>query len=155
LGIHVISLAHAPLHVTELSVVNVHVHELSSAQIWQHKLGATLSASVNINYRLPIEVYYRICTLRHIRIEINHGNQNVFWVLTSGLVDISKRYPSTHVKTQSNFLAYMIYYLISLWWCLLTVRLFSTIYHMHIPDLILKLYIFDILQSQPWRPLKK
>jgi hypothetical protein len=83
------------------------VHELSSAQIWQHKLGATLSASVNINYRLPIEVYYRICTLRHIRIEINHGNQNVFWVLTSGLVDISKRYPPTHVKTQSNFLASM------------------------------------------------
>jgi hypothetical protein len=26
--------------------------------------------------------YYRICTLRHIRIEINHGSQNVFWVLT-------------------------------------------------------------------------
>ena len=33
---------------------------------------------VNINYRLPIKVYYRICTLRHIRIEINHGSQNVF-----------------------------------------------------------------------------
>jgi hypothetical protein len=28
--------------------------------------------TVNINYRLPIKVYYRICTLRHIRIEINH-----------------------------------------------------------------------------------
>jgi hypothetical protein len=40
---------------------------------WQHKLCATFSASVNINYRLPINVYYRICTLRHIRIEINHG----------------------------------------------------------------------------------
>ena len=39
-------------------------------------------ANVNINYRLPIKVYYRICTLRHIRIEINHGSQNVFWVLT-------------------------------------------------------------------------
>ena len=35
--------------------------------------------TVNINYRLPIKVYYRICTLRHIRIEINHGSQNVFW----------------------------------------------------------------------------
>jgi hypothetical protein len=38
-------------------------------------------------YELPSSnqstfVYYRICTLRHIRIEINHGSQNVFWVLT-------------------------------------------------------------------------
>jgi hypothetical protein len=49
---------------------------------WQHKLCATFSANVNINYRLPIKVYYRICTLRHIRIEINHGSQNVFWALT-------------------------------------------------------------------------
>jgi hypothetical protein len=48
----------------------------------QHKLCATFSAIVNINYRLPIKVYYRICTLRHIRIEINHGSQNVFRVLT-------------------------------------------------------------------------
>ena len=47
-----------------------------------HKLCATFSASVCIIYRLPIKVYYRICTLRHIRIEINHGSQNVFWVLT-------------------------------------------------------------------------
>jgi hypothetical protein len=76
-----ISLAHAPVHVTDFPVVNVHVDELSSTRIWQHKLCATLSASVN-NYRLPIKVYYRICTLRHIRIEIIHGSQNVFWVLT-------------------------------------------------------------------------
>jgi hypothetical protein len=48
---------------------------------WQHKLCATFSASVKINYRHPIKVYYRICTLRHIRIEINRS-QNVFWVLT-------------------------------------------------------------------------
>jgi hypothetical protein len=41
------------------------------------------SFDVNINYRLPIKVYYRICNLRHIRIEINHGNMNVFWVLRS------------------------------------------------------------------------
>jgi hypothetical protein len=34
-------------------------------------LCATFSANVNINYRLPIKVYYRICTLIHIRIEIN------------------------------------------------------------------------------------
>ena len=67
----IISLAHAPVHVTDFPVVNVHVDELSSARIWQHKLCATLSANVNINYRLPIKVYYSICTLRHIRIEIN------------------------------------------------------------------------------------
>jgi hypothetical protein len=78
----IISLAHAPVHVTDFPVVNVHVDELSSARIWQHKVCATLSASVNINYRLPIKVYYRICTLRQIRIEINHGSQNVFGVLT-------------------------------------------------------------------------
>jgi hypothetical protein len=46
---------------------------------WQYKLCASFSANVNINYRLPIKVYYCICTLRHIRIEINHGSQNVFW----------------------------------------------------------------------------
>jgi hypothetical protein len=77
----IISLAHAPVNVTDFSVVNVHVDELSSAQIWQHKLHATFSASVNINYRLPIKVYYRICTLTHIRIEINHGSQNLLRVL--------------------------------------------------------------------------
>ena len=77
-----ISLAHEPVHATDFSVVNVHVDELSSARIWQHKLCATLSANVNINYRLLIKVYYRICTLRHIRIEIIHGSQYVFGVLT-------------------------------------------------------------------------
>ena len=49
---------------------------------WQHKLCETFSASVDINYRLPIKVYYRICTLRYFRIGINHESQNVFWVLT-------------------------------------------------------------------------
>jgi hypothetical protein len=67
------------VNTTDFSVVKVHVDELSSARIWQHKLCATLSASVNINYRLPIKIYYRICTVRHIRIEII---QSVFWVLT-------------------------------------------------------------------------
>ena len=56
-------------------------NELSSARIWQHNLCATLFANVNINYRLPIKIYYRICTVRHIRIEIFHGSQNMFWVL--------------------------------------------------------------------------
>jgi len=74
----IISLAHAPVHVTDVLFINVHVDELWSAQIWQHKLCATLSTNVNINYRLPIKVSYRICTLRHIRIEIIHGSQNVF-----------------------------------------------------------------------------
>ena len=68
----IISLAHAPVHVTDFPVANVHVDELSSACIWQHKLCATLSASVNINYRLPIKVYYCICTLRH-------QNRNKSW----------------------------------------------------------------------------
>ena len=77
-GLGIISLAHAPVHVTDFPVANVHVDELSSARIWQHKLCATLSASVNIDNRLPIKVYYRMCTLRHIRIEIIHGSQNVF-----------------------------------------------------------------------------
>jgi hypothetical protein len=74
----IISLAHVPVHVTDFPIVSVHVDVLSSARIWQHKLCATFSANVKINYRLPIKVYYRICTLRHIRIEINHGSQNVF-----------------------------------------------------------------------------
>ena len=65
-------------YVTDFLVVNVHVDELSSAQIWQHKLCVTLSANVNINYRLPNKVYYRICTVRHTRIEIIHGSQDVF-----------------------------------------------------------------------------
>jgi hypothetical protein len=33
---------------------------------WQHKLCATISANLNINYHLPIKVYYRICTLRRL-----------------------------------------------------------------------------------------
>jgi len=78
----ILSLAHAPVHVTDFPIVNVHVDELSSTRIWQHKLCVTLSANININYRLPIKVYYSICTLRHIRIKTIHGSQNVFWVLT-------------------------------------------------------------------------
>ena len=58
------------VYVTDFPVVKVHVDELSSARIWQHKLCATLSASVNRNYCIPIKVYYHICTVRHIKIEI-------------------------------------------------------------------------------------
>ena len=70
--LRIISLAHAPVHVTGFPVVNV--NESPSARIWQHKLCATLSVNVNKNYRLPIKVYYRIYTLRNIRIEIIHGS---------------------------------------------------------------------------------
>jgi hypothetical protein len=88
----IISLPYAAVHVTDFPVVNVHVDELSSARIWQHKLCATLSANVNINNRLPIKVYYRICTLRHIRIEIIHGSQNT-----------NIRQPMLKLKTHSGF----------------------------------------------------
>ena len=71
----IISLAHSPVHVTDFPVVNVHVDELSSARIWQHTLCATLSANININYRLPIKVYYRICTFRHTL----YQNRNKSW----------------------------------------------------------------------------
>ena len=73
----IISLANAPVHGTNFLVVNVPIDELSFARIWQHNLCATLSANVNINYRLPIKVHYHICTLRHIRIEINHETHHV------------------------------------------------------------------------------
>jgi hypothetical protein len=70
LGIYIIiSLAHAPVDVTDFPIVNVHGDELSSA-----RMCATLSANVNINYRLTIKAYYHICTVRHIRIEIIHGS---------------------------------------------------------------------------------
>ena len=57
------------VYVTDYPVVKVH-DELSSAQIGQHELCATLSANVDINYCLPIKLYYHICTVGHIRIEI-------------------------------------------------------------------------------------
>jgi len=66
------------INTTDFPVVKVHVDELSSARIWQHILCATLSASININDRIPIKVYYHSCTVRHIRIKIIQGSQNVF-----------------------------------------------------------------------------
>jgi len=63
------------INTTDFPVVNVHVDELSSTRIWQHKVCATHAANVNVNYRLPIKVYYRICTVRHIRIEIINNRQ--------------------------------------------------------------------------------
>ena len=64
------------INMTDFLVINVYVtvlkvhDELSSARIGQHELCATLSANVDINYRLPIKIYYQIYTVRHIRIEI-------------------------------------------------------------------------------------
>jgi hypothetical protein len=72
----IISLSHAPVHASDFPVVNVHVDELSSARIWQHKLCATLSANVNINYRLPIKVYYCIYA---------YQNRNNSWKPACGL----------------------------------------------------------------------
>jgi hypothetical protein len=62
----IISLAHAQLHVADIPVVNVHADELSSARIWQHTLCATLSANVNINYRLPMLKYTTVFILLDI-----------------------------------------------------------------------------------------
>jgi hypothetical protein len=87
-----ISLAHMPVYVADFPGVNVHVGELSSARILQHKLCTTFFPNVNMNYHLPIKVYYRICTLSHIRIRIIHGSRNVFWVLTSGFHDLFLKY---------------------------------------------------------------
>jgi hypothetical protein len=81
-------------------IVNVHVDELSSARIWQYKLCATFSANVNINYRLPIKVYYCICTL-------TYQNQNKSWkpecVLSFNMGWRILVNPPTHVKTQNTF----------------------------------------------------
>jgi hypothetical protein len=98
-----ISLAHTPVHVTDLPVVNVHVDELSSARIWQHKLCATLSADVNINYRLPIKVYCRICPLRYIGIEIIHGSHKCVLSFNMGWRILVFYSEPTHVKTQNTF----------------------------------------------------
>jgi hypothetical protein len=69
------------VYVTDFPVVKVHVGDVSSALIWQQKLCATLSANVNINYRLPIKVYYRICTLRRqpmLKLKIHSGFHDLF-----------------------------------------------------------------------------
>ena len=52
------------------NLIRTHAAECDWLFHWQHNLCARFSANANINYRLPIKVYYRICTLRHIRIEI-------------------------------------------------------------------------------------
>ena len=65
----IISLAHALVNVTDFSI--------GCIICVRH-----FSANVNINHRLPIKAYYRSCTLRDIRIEINYRRQNVLWVLS-------------------------------------------------------------------------
>ena len=57
---HNIIMTDAPsINKTDFPAVKVHVDELLSARIWELKLCATLSANVNINYRLLFKVYYR------------------------------------------------------------------------------------------------
>ena len=113
----IISLGHALVHVTAFPVVNVHLDELSSARIWLHNLCETYSTNVNINTRLPIKVYYSICTLRHIRIEIIHGSQkecvlsfNKGWRILVNCIPrlwlgiiINIRQPMLKLKTHSGF----------------------------------------------------
>jgi hypothetical protein len=86
----------------------------TSARISQHKLCATLSTNINIFF--SNKVYYLICTFWHIRIEIIHGNQNVWCVWTwigRILVNYIPRYssewntnirqPMLKLKTHSGF----------------------------------------------------
>jgi hypothetical protein len=47
---------------------------------------------------LLLKVYYRICTIRHIRIEIIHERQNLLGVLT--WVNISKECEDVRIKMQ-------------------------------------------------------
>jgi hypothetical protein len=110
----IISLAYAPVHVTDFPVLNVPVDELSSARIGQQKLCATMSENVNINYCLPIKAYYRICTLWHIRIEINHGSHT------------NIRQPMLNLKTHSGFHDLFLNYL--RYSCLSPVNNFSAIW---------------------------
>ena len=89
----IISLAHAPVHVTDFPVVNVHVGELSSARIWPNKLCATYSANVNINNRLPMKVYYRICTCT-----LRHQNRNKWFFLP--FISLWKVFPYLNIYTR-------------------------------------------------------
>jgi hypothetical protein len=88
-----------------------HVDELSSARIWQHKLCATLSANVNINYRLPISREQYVILFKYVSVDrflsqMSHGmNVLLFWkklMLTHCMNDSiiqSKIRRSTKVKS--------------------------------------------------------
>ena len=56
---------------TDFPVIKVHVDELSSARICQHKLRVTLSANVNINYRLS---HQNIVTTVLVLLDISESN---------------------------------------------------------------------------------
>jgi len=101
---------------------------------WQHKSCATFSANVNINYRLPIKVYYRICTLKHIRIETNHGIQNAFWVF------------KTHSGFHDLFLNFKV--IILLWKFYLELNFVEHRYNIkNILYLPIHIYIFEVNMS--------
>ena len=103
------------VYVTDFPVVKVHIDELYSARIWQHKLCATLSAKVNINYHLPIKVYYRICTVKTYQNRNNSWKPECVWSFNMGwqlFVTFILRlrlgikyyyYLPIHVKTQNTF----------------------------------------------------
>ena len=95
------------MNVTEFSVVNVHVDELTSPRIWQHILCATFSANVNINYRLSMKVYYRICTLRHIGIEITFHSYN-FFLRTEICIQLPNIYDNIHSIYRNILLNYAV-----------------------------------------------
>ena len=66
----IISLEHAPVNVTDFSIDSINFNRIISiegAVLFElHKLCATFSASVNINYRLPIKVYTTVFVLLDI-----------------------------------------------------------------------------------------
>ena len=65
------------VYVTDYPVVKVHVDELSSARIWAAYIVCDIVRKRRYKLPFSIKIYYRICTVRYIRIEINHGSQNV------------------------------------------------------------------------------
>jgi hypothetical protein len=73
------SQSHAPAHVImrlypiDKSLVCLQSERRTSFSNFKHKLCATLYVNVNIHYRLPIKVYYRICTLKALL----HGKASI------------------------------------------------------------------------------
>jgi hypothetical protein len=66
-------------------VHNVNGQHIGESDYWfsvTARLPWSFKSTFLANQNSTCKAYYRIYTLRHIRIEINHGNQNVFWVLT-------------------------------------------------------------------------
>jgi hypothetical protein len=56
----------------------IHQHVLLRRESQPHILYNWKVSRIDKTSVTIIKVYYRICTVRHIRIEIIHGSQNVF-----------------------------------------------------------------------------